>query len=87
MMLMTKKYNVMLNSLTVQKTVFAATERCSADVVAENESDGYAVNAKSVLGFFSLDLNRPVTITTNTERDAEIIEAALKKNNVGYSVA
>ena len=87
MMLMTRKYNMMLNSLTVQKTVFAATERCGGEVVAENESDDYTVNAKSVLGFFSLNLNKPVTIVTNTERDAEIIEAALRKNNVEFSVA
>jgi phosphotransferase system HPr-like phosphotransfer protein len=86
MMEFKKKYNLMLTSLRVQKAVYEASERCFADVEAENESDGYSVNAKSVLGFYSLDLHQPVTITINDEQDAELLERALKKKNVEYTV-
>lgn len=81
-----KKYNVMLNSLTVQRLVYGTTEKCVGEVKAENESDGYTVNAKSVLGFYSLDLQKPVTITINNENDAKLIEKALAKKNVQYTV-
>lgn len=81
-----KKYNMMLTSLRVQKVVYEASERCSADVKAENESDGYSVNAKSVLGFYSLDLHKPVTITINDENDAKLLEKALENKNVRYTV-
>lgn len=86
MMEFKKKYNVMLNSLTAQMSVYEVTERCRANVEAENESDGYSVNAKSVLGFYSLDLHRPVTLTINDENDANLIEKALEKKNIKYSV-
>lgn len=81
-----KKYNVMLNSLSAQMSVYEVTERCVANVEAENESDGYSVNAKSVLGFYSLDLHKPVTITINDENDAKLIEKALVKRNIRYTV-
>lgn len=80
-----KKYNVMLNSLRTQKSVYEVTERCIANVEAENEEDGYSVNAKSVLGFYSLDLNKPVTITINDENDAKLIEKALEKSKIRYT--
>lgn len=76
----------MLTSLRTQKVVYETSEKCSADVEAENESDGYSVNAKSVLGFYSLDLNKPVTITVNDENDARLLEKALEKKNVRYTV-
>lgn len=81
-----KKYNMMLNSLSVQMSVYEVTEKCTANVEAENESDGYSVNAKSVLGFYSLDLHKPVTITINDENDAKLIEKALNKKNISYTV-
>lgn len=81
-----KKYNMMLTSLRTQKVVYEASERCSAEVEAENESDGYSVNAKSVLGFYSLDLHKPVTITINDENDARLLEKALEKKNVKYTI-
>lgn len=81
-----KKYNMMLTSLRVQKVVYETSEKCVADVEAENESDGYSVNAKSVLGFYSLDLHKPVTITINDENDARLLEKALEKQNIRYSV-
>lgn len=86
MMEFKKKYNMMLNSLRTQKSVYEVTEKCIANVEAENEDDGYSVNAKSVLGFYSLDLHKPVTITINDENDAKKIEKALAESNIKYTV-
>lgn len=86
MMEFKKKYNMMLTSLRVQKVVYEASEQCSGNVEAKNESDGYSVNAKSILGFYSLDLHQPVTITINDENDARLLEKALEKKNVKYTV-
>jgi phosphotransferase system HPr-like phosphotransfer protein len=86
MMEFRKKYNVMLNSLTAQLSVYEVTEKCRANVEAENESDGYSVNAKSVLGFYSLDLKKPVTLTINDENDARLIEKALEDSKIRYTV-
>jgi phosphotransferase system HPr-like phosphotransfer protein len=86
MMEFKKKYNVMLNSLTAQLSVYEVTEKCRANVEAENESDGYSVNAKSVLGFYSLDLKKPVTLTINDENDARLIERALENSKIRYTV-
>lgn len=81
-----KKYNVMLNSLRTQMSVYEVTEKCSANVEAENDADGYSVNAKSVLGFYSLDLHKPVTLTINDENDAKLIEKALLREKIPYTV-
>lgn len=86
MMEFKKKYNMMLNSLRTQKSIYEITEKCVANVEAENEDDGYSVNAKSVLGFYSLDLHKPVTITINDENDAKKIEKALEKNKIRYTI-
>lgn len=86
MMEFKKKYNLMLNSLTVQKTFYEAAEMCESSVMAENDTDGYIVDAKSVLGFYSLDLNKPVTITINSEEDANRIEKALLSKKVPFVV-
>ncbi len=81
-----KKYNVMLNSLRTQMSVYEVTEKCAANVEAENDADGYSVNAKSVLGFYSLDLQKPVTLTINDENDAKLIEKVLLKQKIPYTV-
>lgn len=87
MMLKKKKYNMLLDSIKVQKAVLEAAERCAADVTAINGDGSYAVDAKSVLGFFSLDLKKPITIETKTETDSNIIENALRSGNIKYKVA
>lgn len=35
-------------------------------------SGKYVVNAKSIMGIFSLDLTKPITLEAHTENDAEL---------------
>ncbi len=42
----------------------------------EVSSGRYTVDAKSIMGIFSLDLNKPMTLTAHCESDAEL-EAAI----------
>jgi phosphotransferase system HPr-like phosphotransfer protein len=86
MMEFKKKYNMVLNNLRSQISVYEVTEKCTASVEASNEDDNYSVNAKSVLGFYSLDLHKPVTITINDENDAKRIEKALEESRIKYTV-
>ena len=60
----------------VRKFVTAANmQPCDADVV----SDRYCVDAKSLLGLFSLDLSKPVEVQIHgTESDGEHFKEAIK---------
>ena len=82
----TKKYSMLLNNLTVQKTFANLASKCICDVMAVSEEEDYCVDAKSVLGFYSLDLNRPVTITVNNEADARVIEKGLRERDIDFAV-
>lgn len=37
-------------------------------------SGKYVVNAKSIMGIFSLDLTKPITLEAHTEDDAELMD-------------
>lgn len=38
-------------------------------------SGRYVIDAKSIMGIFSLDLSQPIELTIHAEDDAEILEA------------
>jgi len=44
---------------------------CEADLLAER----YVINAKSIMGIFSLDLSRPLTMRIYGEPDGELLQA------------
>ena len=41
-------------------------------------SGRYAVDAKSIMGIFSLDISKPIDLNVHTDEDTEDIMAALK---------
>ena len=41
-------------------------------------SGRYVIDAKSIMGIFSLDISKPIDLNVHTEGDAEDIMAALK---------
>lgn len=41
-------------------------------------SGRYAVDAKSIMGIFSLDISKPIDLNVHTDKDTEDIMAALK---------
>lgn len=56
----------------------------SKDYRIELESGKYTVNAKSIMGIFSLDLTKPVKMTAHCDMVAELarqIEPFIYKNN------
>ncbi len=63
-----KKFNIQLSSINdVKRLVNAATARsCDIDIV----SGRYLVDAKSIMGLFSLDLSKPIMVDIHGE-DAE----------------
>lgn len=66
-----KSYKVMLNSINdVKKFVNAAVSRaCDIDVV----SGRYIIDAKSIMGIFSIDLAKPVKVEVHgTEEDVAV---------------
>jgi phosphotransferase system HPr-like phosphotransfer protein len=54
------------------------------DFDADLVSGRYAVDAKSIMGIFSLDLSKPITLNIHSENDAEAEKflAAVSKFNV-----
>lgn len=81
-----KKYSMLLNNLTVQKSFASIAAKCVSGVQAISEEENYSVDAKSILGFYSLDLKRPVTVTVNNEADARIIEQGLRERNIDFAI-
>ena len=56
-----KKYKVMLKTIDDIK-VFAAAASCCKDDL-DLSSGRYVVDAKSIMGIFSLDLSKPITLS------------------------
>ncbi|NLF34673.1 MAG: HPr family phosphocarrier protein [Clostridiales bacterium] len=47
--------------------------RCEVDVLAGR----YVVNAKSIMGLFSIDLSQPVTVAVHDDAEAAALKAAV----------
>lgn len=64
------KFDVLLNDIeAVKKMNIAATKRpFDIDV----ESGRYVVDAKSIMGLFSLDISKPVTVQLHTHEVKEL---------------
>ena len=74
-----KTINVLLGTINdVKEFVNIVT---GYDFDADLVSGRYAVDAKSIMGIFSLDLSKPITLNIHTENagDAEKFLAAVKK--------
>lgn len=67
-----KEVTVRLDTINdVKKFVSAVTAfECDFDIVAER----YVVDAKSIMGIFSLDLSKPLALHINTDDEKEIGE-------------
>ncbi len=64
---------IILKTLESVKAFVALTTSKPYDI--ELVSGKYVVNAKSIMGVFSLDLTRPLTMVINTEHDADLEQA------------
>lgn len=70
-----KKVTIRLETINDVKNFVSAvtTFECDFDIVAER----YIVDAKSIMGIFSLDLSKPLELNINTDDEKEI-NAVLK---------
>ena len=73
-----KEYTVKLNSIEQVKEFVALTNKCAFDV--DLMSGRYAIDAKSIMGIFSLDLAKPLefVVHSETKEADELLDAVTK---------
>lgn len=73
-----KEYTVKLNSIEQVKEFVALTNKCAFDV--DLMSGRYAIDAKSIMGIFSLDLAKPLKmiVHADNEQAADFADEAAK---------
>ena len=67
--------NIMLNTINDVKAFVNTVSKYDFDV--DLISGRYAIDAKSIMGIFSLDLSRPIDLNIHAEGDAEEILTVL----------
>ena len=70
----TKK--VLLNSFDKVKTFINLVASCKGDL--DLATGRYNVDAKSIMGIFSLDISAPLTLTIHDDSDVPMLEERLK---------
>ena len=68
-----KQVKIVLNTIPQVQNFVNTIYRFSAE--ADLSSGKYVVDAKSIMGIFSLNLLAPVTLTVNGDDEEELIEA------------
>ena len=71
-----KTFNIMLNSINDVKNFVNAVNKYDFDV--DLTSGRYVVDAKSIMGIFSLDLSKPIKIDIHSDNCADF-EAEIKE--------
>ena len=67
-----KKVMISLNSIDKVKSFVNTISKFDSDF--DLISGRYVIDAKSIMGIFSLDLSQPIELTIHAEDDAEILE-------------
>lgn len=67
-----KEVNIRLNTVNDVKMFVSEVMKynCNFDII----SDRYIVDAKSIMGIFSLDLSKPLILRIDSENDRDITE-------------
>ncbi len=71
-----KTFNIALNSIIDVKEFVNIVNKCSCDI--DLSSSRYVVDAKSIMGIFSLDLSKPIKVDVHSD-DCDDLIADLKK--------
>ena len=71
-----KNYTILLNSIDKVKDFAIMINRFECD--ADLSSGRYIIDAKSIMGIFSLDLQNPLSLTVYENKDIETLEESLK---------
>ena len=72
-----KSVNIMLNSINDVKEFVALVCTCDFDI--DLTSGRYVVDAKSIMGIFSLDLSKPIKLDAHTDNADDEFFTKLKK--------
>lgn len=67
-----KTFNIMLTSITEVKDFVNIVNKYDFDV--DLTSGRYIIDAKSIMGIFSLDLSSPIKVDVHTDADSKIFE-------------
>ena len=67
---------ISLNSIDKVKSFVNDISKFNSDV--ELVSGRYVIDAKSIMGIFSLDLSKPITLSVHSDTETEEILEALK---------
>ncbi|MBP5164879.1 MAG: HPr family phosphocarrier protein [Lachnospiraceae bacterium] len=68
-----KKVAISLNSIDKVKSFVNTISKFDSDF--DLISGRYVIDAKSIMGIFSLDLSQPIELTIHADDDAAILEA------------
>ncbi|MEE3481061.1 MAG: HPr family phosphocarrier protein [Lachnospiraceae bacterium] len=68
-----KKVSISLNSIDKVKSFVNTITKFDSDF--DLISGRYVIDAKSIMGIFSLDLSQPIELTIHADDDAAILEA------------
>jgi len=71
-----KDFTIMLNTIDDVKDFVNAVNSFDCDI--DLSSGRYVIDAKSIMGIFSLDLSKPITVNVHCDDEKPII-AKLKK--------
>lgn len=72
-----KEFQVLLTSINHVKSFVTAAAMCSCEI--DVISGRYVIDAKSIMGLFSLDLSKPITVRVlGTEQEADEFYRAVK---------
>ena len=68
-----KTFNIMLNSINDVKNFVNTVNKYDFDV--DLTSGRYVVDAKSIMGIFSLDLSKPISVEIHADNCDDLMEA------------
>jgi len=71
-----EKLEISLNSIDKVKSFVSTIAQFDYDF--DLSSGRYVIDAKSIMGIFSLDLSKPITLTIHADSDAEEILKAVE---------
>ena len=71
-----KKLVVMLDTIEKVKKFVSVASRCDGDI--DLMSERYVVDAKSIMGIFSLDLGAKLTLNVYNDADYDALYAEIK---------
>ena len=79
-----KKIKLMLNQIELAKKFNSIVTQYDFDM--DIERDRYIVDAKSVLGLFSLDLSKPIILAVYTDNEEVLTELTNKLQDAGIEI-